>query len=407
MKKILALFLFQTTLCVGVFAQCAINPAYATEDFGIWPDTIDNLPCGLPNTYYETVVQFKMPTEAAQIDPVTYPPGVPINWIRLDNISGLPAGMTYLTDAASSSPPDQWNGGEQGCATIMGQSAAGTYPISIDVTGEVDLGITVLEVPLSFGGYELILDPNVPVNSITASACGSYSYGGSTYDSSGTYMASGSNPSGCDTIVTLSLTILQNSSGTDTQTACNNYTWPVNSATYTTSGTYTASLPNAAGCDSTITLDLNIDTLNPSVAVAGNTLTAQPAGGSYQWLDCDNGNAPIAGATSQDYTFFANGNYAVVIAAGACTDTSSCQAVTLVGVPDFYRETIGIHPNPTTGIITIEGALRKAEVYDIYGRLVRTTENNQLDLSASADGIYFVHVIDTHGNLYVGRVVKE
>jgi hypothetical protein len=348
-----------------------------------------------------------MPTEAAQVDPVTYPPGLPINWIRLDNISGLPAGMTYLTDAASSSPPDQWNGGEQGCVTIMGQAAAGTYLISIDVTGEVDLGITVIEAPLSFGGYELILDPNLPVNTITASACGSYSYGGNTYDSSGTYLASGPNPSGCDTIITLNLTINQNTSSTDTQTACDSYTWAINSTTYSTSGTYTASLTNAAGCDSTITLDLIIDTLTPSLTVAGNILTAQPSGATYQWLDCDNGNAPIAGATSQDYTFVANGNYAVVIAAGTCTDTSSCQAVTLVGVPDVYRQTIGIHPNPTTGVITITGAEGIASVYDIYGRLVIKSESNSLDISQAPTGIYFIQVQDDQGKVYVGKVVKE
>jgi hypothetical protein len=406
MKKILALFLLQTTLCMGVFAQCTIDPAYANEDFGIWPDTIDNLPCGLPNTYYETVVQFKMPTEAAQIDSVTYPPGIPINWIRLDNITGLPGGMSYVTDVAGSSPPDQWNGGDQGCVTIMGQAAAGTYPISIDVTGEINVGIPI-EVPLSFGGYELILDPNLPVNTITASACGSYSYGGNTYDSSGTYLASGPNPSGCDTIITLNLTINQNTSSTDTQTACDSYTWAINSTTYSTSGTYTASLTNAAGCDSTITLDLIIDTLTPSLTVAGNILTAQPSGATYQWLDCDNGNAPIAGATSQDYTFVANGNYAVVIAAGTCTDTSSCQSVTLVGVPDVYRQTIGIHPNPTTGVITITGAEGIASVYDIYGRLVIKSESNSLDISQAPTGIYFIQVQDDQGKVYVGKVVKE
>jgi hypothetical protein len=361
----------------------------------------------LPNTYYETVVQFKMPTEAAQIDPVTYPPGVPINWIRLDNISGLPAGMTYLTDAASSSPPDQWNGGEQGCATIMGQSAAGTYPISIDVTGEVDLGITVLEVPLSFGGYELILDPNVPVNSITASACGSYSYGGSTYDSSGTYMASGSNPSGCDTIVTLSLTILQNSSGTDTQTACDSYTW-IDSITYTASNnTATYTLPAAGGCDSVVALDLTIDTVDIGITSAGPTLTANATSASYQWLDCDNNYAPISGEVSQSFTATTNGSYAVEVTQNNCTDTSGCESVTVVGLLETRKNELQLYPNPTTGIITITGAEGIATVYDIYGRLVIKSESSRLDISKSSTGIYFVRVLDEHGNVYSGKVVKE
>ena len=50
-----------------------------------------------------------------------------------------------------------------------------------------------------------------------------------------------------------------NTSSTQTQTALDNYTWPVNGQIYTQSGTYTEVIPNVAGCDSTITLDLSLD----------------------------------------------------------------------------------------------------------------------------------------------------
>ena len=42
------------------------------------------------------------------------------------------------------------------------------------------------------------------------------------------------------------------------QTALDSYTWHVNNQTYTTTGAYTAVIPNAAGCDSTITLNLTM-----------------------------------------------------------------------------------------------------------------------------------------------------
>jgi hypothetical protein len=45
---------------------------------------------------------------------------------------------------------------------------------------------------------------------------------------------------------------------TQTQTALDSYTWPVNGQTYTQSGTYTHTLTNAAGCDSIVTLDLTL-----------------------------------------------------------------------------------------------------------------------------------------------------
>jgi hypothetical protein len=60
------------------------------------------------------------------------------------------------------------------------------------------------------------------------------------------------------------------SSSTLTQTALDSYTWQVNGQTYTQSGTYTDTLINAVGCDSIVTLNLTlsytgIEELNPSV----------------------------------------------------------------------------------------------------------------------------------------------
>ena len=71
------------------------------------------------------------------------------------------------------------------------------------------------------------------------------------------------------------------------------------------------------------------------------------------------------------------------------------------------KNELHIHPNPTTGILSIEGAEGIATVYDMYGRLVVTTSSNTLDISNAADGIYFVRVLDEQGKVYVGKVVKE
>jgi hypothetical protein len=49
-----------------------------------------------------------------------------------------------------------------------------------------------------------------------------------------------------------------NSTSTQTETALDSYTWPVNGQTYTQSGQYSDTLTNAAGCDSVITLDLTL-----------------------------------------------------------------------------------------------------------------------------------------------------
>ncbi len=49
------------------------------------------------------------------------------------------------------------------------------------------------------------------------------------------------------------------SSSTQTQTALDSYTWPANGQTYTQSGVYIDTLVNAAGCDSIVTLNLELD----------------------------------------------------------------------------------------------------------------------------------------------------
>src|SRR5690606_34987832 len=86
------------------------------------------------------------------------------------------------------------------------------------------------------------------------------------------------NAAGCDSIVTLDLTINYSTTGTDVQTACDSYTW-IDGITYTASNnsaTYT--LTNAAGCDSVVTLDLTINYTTSGTDV-------QTACDSYTWID--------------------------------------------------------------------------------------------------------------------------
>ena len=62
---------------------------------------------------------------------------------------------------------------------------------------------------------------------------------------------------GCDSVVTLNLTINNSKTGTDNQTSCNSYDW--NGTVYTSSGSYTQTLQTTAGCDSVVTLTLTIN----------------------------------------------------------------------------------------------------------------------------------------------------
>ena len=93
----------------------------------------------------------------------------------------------------------------------------------------------------------------------TANACSNYTWplNGETYSVSGNYIDTLINSVGCDSIVTLTLSI-NNTFATQTETACNSYFWSINNNIYSISGLYIDTIPNYFGCDSIITLNLTI-----------------------------------------------------------------------------------------------------------------------------------------------------
>ena len=110
---------------------------------------------------------------------------------------------------------------------------------------------------------------------VTATACGSYEWNGQTYDASGSYTYTTTSVNGCDSIVTLQLTVLESVAGGDsTAVACGSFEW--NGEFYTQSGDYTLNLMTANGCDSTVTLHL---TINQAV----NTVLDVTACDTYTW----------------------------------------------------------------------------------------------------------------------------
>lgn len=118
-----------------------------------------------------------------------------------------------------------------------------------------------------------------------------------------------------DYIVTLNLTITESAIGVDEITACDEYTW-INGITYEESNnTATHTIPEGAanGCDSIVTLDLTIVPEDNSVTQSENTLSANLAGAEYQWLDCNDDYAILPDETNQNFTASEDGNYAVEI----------------------------------------------------------------------------------------------
>ena len=200
------------------------------------------------------------------------------------------------------------------------------------------------------------------------------------------------------------MTINNSNTATDVISACDSYTW-IDGNTYTASNnTATYTLTNATGCDSVVTLDLTINTIDISVIEDGVTLTANLDGASYQWIDCNDNNNPIAGETNQSYTATTDGSYAVIVDDGNCVGTSICYAVIGVDAEAIKETAVNIYPNPTNGIVFVQGeGIEKIVVTDVNGRVIKQVDTSQqqvtLDLTGNVQGIYFVNIETKNGRI--------
>ena len=110
---------------------------------------------------------------------------------------------------------------------------------------------------------------------VAATACDEYMWNGTTYTETGIYIDTIPSQAGCDSIVTLHLTINRSIITEQTEVACDSYTW-TDGKTYTESGTYYQYLQTIHSCDSTVVLHL---TVNRSIEVPYEVTTCD----SYTW----------------------------------------------------------------------------------------------------------------------------
>lgn len=164
MKRILLFAL--VAFSVQTFAQNAPCVPDATNQdslFGLWPDTIQNLPAADEGVYYETYVQLKTPALASEV------PGVPIQYATLgiDSIGlvealGLPAGIQMSCSEASC----VYQGDTIGCINIFGTTnAVGVHDLDFKVDGWVTAPIIgVISMSVATGDYVYLTGYKLVVN---------------------------------------------------------------------------------------------------------------------------------------------------------------------------------------------------------------------------------------------------
>lgn len=181
-----------------------------------------------------------------------------VNQFFAPNLANLPLPeFSIQTDSIESCTPYTWING------LTYSADADSVVFASETNGENDI---VNQLYFNFNGAN---NETIIVNS-----CGDYFWPetGLTYQTSGQYTAQLTNSSGCDSIITLDL-IIQPISHTYENTAeCgNSYTWPLNNQTYNLSGNYTDTVQSFYGCDSIVTLNLSLMSFPTDTIHVSNT----------------------------------------------------------------------------------------------------------------------------------------
>ena len=201
---------------------------------------------------------------------------------------------------------------------------------------------------------------------------------------------------------------------TITKTICSGGSYLFAGQVLSVAGSYQDSLISPLGCDSIITLNLQVNTVDTSVSwINSFTLQANAQNATFQWIDCDAQFAPIQGAVGAVFSPFVNGNYAVVVSQDSCVDTSACHAITGLHIKQIeVQEAFQIYPNPfdhSLHINSLSSEPYMLKLSDASGRIVLTSQGNRqelsLDLSSFARGVYVLHLIQS-GKIYREKLIK-
>lgn len=172
----------------------------------------------------------------------------------------------------------------------------------------------------------------VPVTDLMIEICQGESYfvGSSTYDSTGVYVDTLVAANSCDSIVNLDLTVLPTFETLLDIAVCDGESYDVGSSTYNTSGVYRDTLPAQNGCDSIIVLDLDVMQIDTT----------------YLFEEICQEESYIVG----DLVFSNSGDYSVTLQ----SPENGCDSIVLLNLT--------VHPLPET---TLDIEICDGDVYEI------------------------------------------
>lgn len=236
----------------------------------------------------------------------------------------------------------------------------------------------------------LIVDPILTSN-IQAAICqgGSYTFGSQMLTAAGNYSRTIQTVAGCDSIINLTLAVNPVLSSSSSMTFCQGESTLFYGQTLTNSGVYNHTLQTVAGCDSVVTLNVTVYPIPAAPILSGNspvkcpgdivTLTIDPiSNAQYQW------SGPLNFSSTNSAVFFPveiaqMGSYSATISINGCVSSSASIPVSIsniYGYEDFdFPNVITPNGDGNNDELDIEAMFKTCQDYQLkvfnrWGNLV-------------------------------------
>ena len=223
-----------------------------------------------------------------------------------------------------------------------------------------------------------------------------YIFNGQSLNLAGTYIDTLQNILGCDSIVTLQLSLVQPSSSSISASICAGDTYDFNGQSLSVSGQYSVTIPSVFGCDSIVQLTLTVNplpvvTVQDTMVCVNTPLTLFASGAlTYVWDVPQNPNGSISVSPAQTSVYNVSG-----IDALGCVSTVASLTVTIdpTPIPNFYIDPDKVEiDNPTISIYNVTSGNNQS-TWTIQGSSFVNNQSSFVYSLPYQEGTYTVQLI--------------
>jgi gliding motility-associated-like protein len=174
-------------------------------------------------------------------------------------------GTAQLGSASNATYTYNWTGLDLSSTSISNPTVTLTNNTGVPITQTYDLQTTLTALPSSCpDADQVIVTVNpIPLIPTNVAICNgqTYNFQGQAYSNTGVYTVMTTDAQGCQTNNQLTLTVNPNLSSTVNESICQGSSISFNGQIYSTAGSFPVTLTSLTGCDSIVTLNL---TVNPA-----------------------------------------------------------------------------------------------------------------------------------------------